>query len=50
MHEFPVCFFNPAFRGCQNPINGCDGDDSDVADAVRPAARTADRATDVRRI
>ena len=23
MHDFPVCSFNPAFRGCQNPINGC---------------------------
>ena len=22
MHDFPVCLFNPAFRGCQNPING----------------------------
>jgi len=22
MHDFPVCSFNPAFRGCQNPING----------------------------
>jgi len=22
MHDFPVCVFNPAFRGCQNPING----------------------------
>ena len=22
MHDFPVCFFNPPFRGCQNPING----------------------------
>ena len=20
MHDFPVCLFNPAFRGCQNPI------------------------------
>jgi len=25
VHDFPVCSFNPAFRGCQNPINGlCD--------------------------
>jgi len=22
MRDFPVCLFNPAFRGCQNPING----------------------------
>ena len=22
MHDFSVCLFNPAFRGCQNPING----------------------------
>jgi len=22
MHDFPVCVFNQAFRGCQNPING----------------------------
>ena len=22
MHDFSVCSFNPAFRGCQNPING----------------------------
>jgi len=22
MHDFPVCLFNPAFRDCQNPING----------------------------
>ena len=22
MHGFPVCLFNPAFRGCHNPING----------------------------
>jgi len=22
MHDFPLCLFNPAFRGCQNPING----------------------------
>jgi len=22
MHDFPVCLFNPAFRGCQNPTNG----------------------------
>ena len=22
MHDFPVRLFNPAFRGCQNPING----------------------------
>ena len=22
MHDFHVCLFNPAFRGCQNPING----------------------------
>ena len=22
MHDFPVCLFNPACRGCQNPING----------------------------
>ena len=22
MHDFPVCLFNPAFRGCQDPING----------------------------
>jgi len=22
MHDFPVCLFNPAFRGCPNPING----------------------------
>jgi len=22
MHDFPVCLFNSAFRGCQNPING----------------------------
>jgi len=21
MHDFPVCSFNPPFRGCQNPIN-----------------------------
>ena len=22
MHDFPVCLFTPAFKGCQNPING----------------------------
>jgi len=22
IHDFSVCLFNPAFRGCQNPING----------------------------
>ena len=22
MHDFSVCLFSPAFRGCQNPING----------------------------
>jgi len=22
MHDFPVCLFNPAFRGCQNPTKG----------------------------
>ena len=22
MHDLFVCLFNPAFRGCQNPING----------------------------
>jgi len=21
-HDFPVCLFNPAFRGCQNLMNG----------------------------
>jgi len=40
MHDFPVCLFNPAFQGCQNPINGLLKDSSDPSN-YRPIALTS---------
>jgi len=34
MHDFSVCLFNPAFQGCQNPINGLSLSWTDSAQTV----------------